>query len=163
QQEAALSSLKKAVKLAPDSLSIRLNLARLLIAQKKTAEATRELQAAREDHPDSVVATAMLARLQLQQGHPQVALDTADRLRHAGNNVASAYALKGELLQTQNKFKAAAEAYAQAYNTHPSAKLALRLFNVRRLGDMSHPEKPLHAWLQKHTGDTEVRAALAQW
>src|SRR5699024_4667415 len=41
--------------------------------------------------------------------------------------------------------------------------LALRLFNVRRLGDMSHPEKPLHAWLQQHPGDTEVMAALAQW
>lgn len=163
QQDAALSSLKKAADLAPESLTIRLNLARLLIAQKQAPEAIRELQAIREQHPDSLAATAMLARLQLQQGHPQVAMDTADSLRHSGNNAAGAYALKGELLQTQQKYKAAAEAYAQAYSAQPSAKLALRLFNVRRLGGMSHPEKPLRAWLNKNPGDTSVMAALAQW
>src|SRR5699024_5559446 len=114
----------------------------MLVAQQQLGSAAKKLQNMHTQHPDSVPVATLLARLQLRQGHAQEALDTAASLRGSDQTIASSYALTGELLEAQNKYKAATEAYAKVYDMHPTSGLALRLFEMRRRGKLPHPDKP---------------------
>lgn len=163
QDKAALTSMQKAVELAPDVLKIHFDLVRMMLAQDDLVSATSELRQIRDQHPDSVRAAVMLARTLVRQGQLQAALATADSLRDGGSHIASSYALRAELLQGNADYEGAAAAYAKAYAARPVRALAMRLFDVRRKGDLPHPAQSLLAWLEQHPGDARVKAALAQW
>lgn len=162
KRDEAVKGLRTAITQVPDAIELQLGLARMLTIREDFDEAEQQLRKTRQQHPESVRAATMLAQLQLHQGKADAALATAKSLRQSGKQGA-AHALTGNLLRMQNKYEGAAEAYAKAYDIHPTRKLVLRLFNMRRLGGSQLPEQSLIAWLKQHPEDTQVTLALAQW
>jgi MSHA biogenesis protein MshN len=114
---AALADLDKSVEIDPRNEAARQTYVSLLLENRRTDDAIRQLRLALGVDPRQPGLAMVLARLQLEKGEP--ALDTLLKtLPYAGNN-ADYHAFLAGVLQRQQKHADAAEHYRHALQLAP--------------------------------------------
>jgi tetratricopeptide (TPR) repeat protein len=103
---AALAKAAEAITIQPDSVSIALLPARILITQGKNAEALEALQAAAETHNNHVTILMAQADLQMNQQQNQPAIDLYEQVVTAQPNNVVALNNLAWLLREQNNNRA---------------------------------------------------------
>lgn len=157
-----LATLAEAADKAPDQPELGLDVAKAELVSGHTDKAIERLQQLRRQSPDFWPAAGFLALAQAGEGHVDAALAQATDLRQAGHTF-DADVLDGDILRTAGRFQQAEAAYAKAYQSRPSARLATAEFNARRAGRMADPAQPLEQWLARAPGDADVALLLASW
>jgi tetratricopeptide (TPR) repeat protein len=126
-----------------------------LPAAQSAAERALELQ------PDWIAAVEVLVRLDLAAGRGDAAVARAGAQRAKFPKSAPAHLLEGEALLAGKQYGTAAKAFESAAQLAPTAFLASRIYQSRRLGRLPNETEPLTAWLKNHPRDELVRMLLA--
>ncbi|MGH8254289.1 MAG: tetratricopeptide repeat protein [Steroidobacteraceae bacterium] len=126
-----------------------------LTAAQSAAERALALQ------PDWIAAVEMLVRLDLATGHGDGAIARAAAQRAKFPQSAPAHLLEGEAMLANKRYADADSAYEAAARIAPTAFLASRSHQSRRLGHLPNATAPLTAWLENHPRDETMRMLLA--
>jgi len=127
-----------------------------------TTGARISLDRAYNRDPRHVPSRVTLARLEMDSGNEERALEIARELQRIDPTSAVGDLLVGDILMTRGAYAEAAEAYASAMEKAPNTELAWRLYRARRhAGDAERALADLEAWSAAHPGDYAARRAVA--
>ena len=131
----------------------------LELGQKK--DARRQLGLALEKQAYYVPALVLMARVELQTGHYEEALEYARQIQKAQPELYAGYELGGDAWTARKNDVEAMAAYTQAWERKPSAALAIKLSSAaKRSGKPEEATKPLLAWLNEHPDDARTLQLL---
>ena len=136
------------------------SLAALQIASNQKDAARKSLLQAISLEPNSIPANLSLAAVDIESGQANEALARMKDLVARNPTRADVHGMQGEALVGLKRYAEAAQSFQQAYSLIPTAKVAVRLYQIRVLAQMPLPEKALQDWLQRSPRDTEVREML---
>lgn len=158
----AAISFGKAVELAPQEASYRVNLAR---AQAMSAQTTQALETLQQDAARSmrhIPSAMLLATLKADAGDLEGAEEIARQLRRANPDRAVVYALQAELTVRRGDLVAASRAYDKALSIENLPQLAQRAYQIRSQAGLDNQVAPLVNYLDERPFDSTMRNYLAQ-
>jgi putative PEP-CTERM system TPR-repeat lipoprotein len=156
-----ISTLENAALQQPQSVTQHFNLARAYLRAGRTHEA---LAAARECvrlDPNHVPALALAGSL-LLASDPAESRALLARIRTQAPDHPAAAILEGDLYVREQKYAQAAQSYARAAKTAPTAELAIREYWARHEADGTVDTRSLTKWLERNPEDVRVRMTLAE-
>ncbi len=137
-----------------------LTAAQVQLGVGRTAEGRQLVQAALERRPKWIDAQGMLVRIDVRDGQLDRARALAREMpRPEGVTVTE---IDGDIDMLAGKPEDALKLYESAQRTAPTARLAMKMFNLRRATQAPHPERSLVEWLERKPQDPTVRRLLAQ-
>ena len=161
QYKSALSPLNELVTRSPDSVLGRALLAETYLELGQIKDARRQLGLVLEKQAYYVPALVQMARVELQSGHYEQALDYAKRIQKVEPDQSAGYELSGDAWMAGKNDAEAKAAYAQAWKRKPSTALAIkRSIAEKRSGKPEEATKPLLDWLHDHPDDALTRQVL---
>jgi len=146
----------KALAIEPKNRSALSNLARIAVMDNDPATAKQYLGRVLDANPKDTVALVGLAQLAAAQGDYNGALAWLDRVPVSAVRAR----LQGEVLYKQGKFADAADAFANAFDTEPSAQVAMLAYQAALRAGRKDPEAELIRWTQTHPQDPTAQFAL---
>lgn len=145
----------------PDSLPALELLARIHNQRGDEEGLTNTLERVAELAPEAVGAQVLLGRLAIRRQDFEESKRIVEILLADEDSQAAGYELRGDELLAREQFKAAREAYAEAFETAPDSGRLLKLDSVeRKLGQAGDR---LERWLDEHPDDLQVRFARASY
>lgn len=154
--ESARTLLARALQLEPRNTGALLNAARVAAALRQPAEAEQYLTRVVDIDPENTLAPIGLAELAAARRDFTAAQSWIDRLPVSALRTR----LDGELLAAQGRFADAAAAFGRAYDSQPSAELALRAYTMARQAGQPNAAAKLQAWNADHPRDPLSNFAL---
>jgi putative PEP-CTERM system TPR-repeat lipoprotein len=148
--------LAKARELEPQSTATLLTSAQVAAAQNQLAQAEQYLRRVTEIEPGNATALVGLAQLSMSRRDFGAAQSWVDKLPESPVR----RRLTGDVLAAQGRFDEAAAAYALAYDSQPSADLAMRAYDAGRRAGQPNPEGRLLAWNANNPRDVAGNFAL---
>lgn len=112
--------------------------------------------------PKSAAAQLGQARLELQIGNVERALEISSALIKANPADAATQQLHADVLLAADRFAEAAALFDDMFSKKPSAALAIAAHRARDRAGLPQASAPLESWLAKTPGDLPVRAAYAE-
>jgi tetratricopeptide (TPR) repeat protein len=112
--------------------------------------------------PKSAAAQLGQARLELQIGNVERALEISSALIKANPADAATQQLHADVLLAADRFAEAAALFDDMLSKKPSAALAIAAQRARERAGLPQASAPLESWLAKTPGDLPVRAAYAE-
>jgi putative PEP-CTERM system TPR-repeat lipoprotein len=157
----ALLSLKEYVAREPESVLARALLGETYLELGQLMDARRHLKIALDKQARYVPTLVLLARVELQSGQYEMALEYASRIQKVQPELFVGYELAGDAWMQMNSYAEARAAYAQAWDRKPSAELVIKLSEAAsRTGQHEEAISILRAWLAEHTEDARVQQFL---
>lgn len=138
-----------------------LSAAQVQLGLNRVREARQLAESALSRQPASLEAQRLLIRIDAQDGQIDRALTRARSLASASGRPVGE--LEGDTYMLAGKVEDALGKYEGAQRERPSAGLALKVFNARRIAKKEAPERVLVEWLAKSPNDKSVRRILAQY
>jgi putative PEP-CTERM system TPR-repeat lipoprotein len=160
QFDTALARFNEAAALGNEQAVV--NAAIALNAMGRTDDARARLESAVRDRPAWAAPTTVLVQLDVGQRQFDRALARIAAFQKAGGPEAAANELRGEVLMLAARPGEAADAFARAAKTRPSAALAIKTYRAARTAGSERPERTLSDWLAGHPRDAMVRLTLAE-
>jgi putative PEP-CTERM system TPR-repeat lipoprotein len=161
QYERALSPLNELITRSPDSMLGRALLAEAYLELGQIDNARRQLVLVLEKQAYYLPALVQMARVELQSGHYEQALEYANRVQKVQPDLYVGYELSGDAWMARKNDTKARAAYTQAWERKPSTALAIKLSAAaKRSGKPEEATKPLLGWLKDHPDDAMVRQVL---
>lgn len=158
----ALSQFRAAVVRDPRNPSWLLELARAQLAKGDSAGARDSVKKALELDPDGVATNGMMVGIEMKDGHKELALARAARIRKSHPHSAGAAMLEGDTRFAQGDAVGASGSYADAYRLAPSSAAAIRTYQTRTAAKLEKSTAELTDWLQRQPQDLSARMVLAQ-
>jgi putative PEP-CTERM system TPR-repeat lipoprotein len=158
----ALAHFDKVTDLDPANVTAWLNLGRAQQALGQHGAARESLMRALKLRRDWLPAEGALAFIDLQSGHRAAALERVARLENAYPRDAAVLTLAGDVYASARDYPEAARAFEEAARIRPSATLAFKVYDVRRVGRLPKPLEPLEQWVAKNSSDVMARSLLAE-
>ncbi|MBV8122925.1 MAG: PEP-CTERM system TPR-repeat protein PrsT [Burkholderiaceae bacterium] len=159
----AIGTFGKAVRVRPNSLSARLLLAQSYLTANDSVRAGEEVAAAARIEPDSTAVLRARVRLALALNKPAEAEKLAVSYRNAHPELAVGWQLESEVEASQKNWPAAANSAHKALAVAPSSATAIAVLGYLELsGASAQREKFEHEWLGAHPRDAEFIANLAR-
>ncbi len=154
--------LRKLTELQPKSPDAYHLLANAELSHREYDNARAALDKALALAPDNLTSLVTKAKLELQIGNRDAALQIAEQIQEKHPTTSVGYQLEGEILMQDNRFSEAAKRFERGYVQKPSAQLALLLHSAHKgAGDYEASLDALRNWLDEHADDVPVRMALA--
>ncbi|MCK5923913.1 MAG: tetratricopeptide repeat protein, partial [Methylococcales bacterium] len=150
----ALPLLKELVTKEPDSVFAQVLLSETYLNLKQTKDARGQLEVILEKQPYYVPALILMARVELQSGHYDQALEYTKQIQKAQPDLYMSYELTGDAKKAKKEYVGAKTAYTQAWDLKPSGTLAIKISET-----LKHSDKPEEApaalltWLNDHPDD----------
>jgi putative PEP-CTERM system TPR-repeat lipoprotein len=160
--EEALTYAEKAALVASGSAEAQLGLARAQLALNQTTDAREALKRALEISPGLPRAMTLLTLLELREGNTEEANTLVAQLRSQYPDDLAGMVLEGEVLQAQEQYALAAEAFRRAADNGAGRSAMLREYQARVDGQLPQPEATLARWLSEQPDDAVARSFLAQ-
>lgn len=160
---AALARFTQATHLQPGNALYWLNSARAQLALNRPAAARASLAQAGRLKPHWLPVVGTLAMIDLREHHPHAALAGVEALIKREPQNPAALALKGDVERSLGDTAGAVSAYEAAQRLHPSAMVAVNLYQTRLAAHLAHPTRSLRQWLKRVPGDWRVRGVLANY
>lgn len=158
----AAQSFRRLIKIEPDALAPRRDLALVLLATGDAAGARQALDQAIKIDPNNPQLVAARIAIDLKSSGVGAALATAARIKKNDPALPTAPALEGDVYMAAKNTAKAAEAYRKAFEKAPSAMLAVRLARaLEASGKADAATALLRDWLKKHPDDIAVTQILA--
>ena len=159
----AVGTFERLVELQPDSADAHALYADALASYGKLDAARKELQEALRLDPDYLRAHIGLGALEARVGDRPRALQIAADVQQRHQDHSAGFELEGDLRLEAGEFARAAEAFGQANQRAPSARLAQKRFRALR-DSQQHAQAyaVLREWLDQHPDDIETRVLLAK-
>ncbi|MGH6612303.1 MAG: tetratricopeptide repeat protein, partial [Burkholderiaceae bacterium] len=139
-----------------------LETAQLHLDLDQRKQAREVIEAVLLEKPDWREAQSMLVMLDAQDGQVARAISRAKSLASAASP-AEIRVMEGDLYALAGQSDAAIEAYEDAHRQRPSAAIAIKIFDIRRVSGAAPAERSLTQWLQRFPADAEVRRVLAAY
>jgi tetratricopeptide (TPR) repeat protein len=133
-----------------------LSAARVAAALGQSAQAEQFLERVVDVEPGNTLAAIGLAQLAATRRDFPKAQSWIDRLPVSALRTR----LEGELLAAQGRFGDAAAAFARAFDSQPSAELAMRAFDAAQRAGQPNPAAKLEAWNALNPRDALSNFAL---
>lgn len=163
QYDAALARLARAAALEPGNPMYWLNTARAELDLNRPLAAYASLEKAIRLQPHWLLATRLLALIDLHQGKGQAALDRARAFLAQDPHNPQALVFEGDVQAALGQPAKAVAAYREAQRGRPSAAVAVKLYEAERAAHLPHPARPLQRWLQRWPEDWRVRTVLGDY
>ena len=161
QYQRALSPLNELITRSPDSMLGRALLAEAYLELGQIDNARRQLVLVLEKQAYYLPALVQMARVELQSGHYEQALEYANRVQKVQPDLYAGYELSGDAWVAMKNDTEAKAVYMQAWKRRPSTALAIKLSAVaKRSGKPEEAIKPLLGWLKDHPDDAMVWQVL---
>ncbi len=158
----AAARFKRAIDIDGKNPQYWMNHARALLALDRRALARESLEKARAVSPDSIMAVAALAMLDVRDGKPAAGAQRIAEMRKAHPHDPALLALEGDFYSANHDYEAASRAFDAALAMRPSAAISVRAYNARRSGNLRDAAAPLESWVAKKPDDFPVQAVLAE-
>ncbi|WP_291299259.1 tetratricopeptide repeat protein, partial [Elioraea sp.] len=147
----------------PENVSIRQQLAALMLRAGNARGAETLLQVGLNAQPGSAVLLQTMVQVIRQDRGLDPALEAADRLARAPGTRPASLVLRGDLLLGANRAEDAARAFAAASADAPSQALALREATAWQVaGKPEEAARALTAWLAREPNDVAAASQLSQ-
>jgi putative PEP-CTERM system TPR-repeat lipoprotein len=157
-----IDTLKEALVENPKNADALYALGAAQVANKDPGAGRRNLEAAAAARPSWIQPAMLLTMLDVQAGRTDEALARARKARAAQPGDVTAIALEADVLAAAGKTDEALAAYADAQKARPTARVAMRMMQLRVAGKLPQPEAPLVDYLAAVPNDVIVRRALAE-
>ena len=162
EDQAALTTLRSLVEVAPYSPEAHYKLALVLLKREKHNEARESLQQALALQPDYPLAQLAMGRLDIAVKNFDAAHDITRDLKQTHPDAYFGYELEGDILLSRQDFRQAAAAYTIASGKASSAPLTRKLFLSRsKAGEPESADEAVRQWLTRHPEDVLLRGMLA--
>lgn len=159
----AVTTFARLVELQPESADARALYADALASYGSVPEARKQLQEALRLDPDFLRARIGLGALEARDGDPEAARQVAAEVQRRHPQHSAGFELEGDLHAAAGRASQAVQAFAEAYQRGPSARLAHKHFNaLRNSGRNEQSYQPLLDWLGQQPDDLETRILLAK-
>ena len=157
----AAQTYRRLVAIDKTSIEQRRRLAAVLLSAGDADGARTTIEAALALAPDNAQLIADRLAIEVKTGGLPAALDWAKAYAEHHPASPEAPALEGDALMAAGEPAKAVAAYQRAYNTKPSAMLALRLYTAAlATHDAKTGTEALRAWIAAHPDDLAVAAQL---
>ncbi len=157
----ALQPLQQLVAREPESAIARILLGEVYLRLGRLEDARRELMIALDSTSSGVQARALLAELEIRAGEYEQALKYSREIQQALPEEFAGYELAGDSLMAAEKYTAAADEYARAWERMPAAGLV-----IKRAESAFNSGKPdvaigyIQDWLREHPDDIEALESI---
>lgn len=157
----ALLPIEQLVTGEPDSTYARVLLAECRMQLGQPDAARRQLDIALEQQPYYLPALVQMARLELQAGAYDAALDYSARAVKTDPGSYAGHELAGNAWMGKQDYAEAGKAYVQAWERRQSSGLVLKLAHAMAgAGDYMEAVRYLEQWLGNNDGDVQAREFL---
>jgi len=157
----ALDVLNGLLSSDPDSVVAHTLLGECYLELTRYAEAREQLETALDTEPDSVPAMALLARLEIESGSSDHALELSKQIQTAYPEFYLGYELSGDTLTVRGDYKGAGREYAQARERLQQVDLVIKQAeNASRSGNSAAAAGYLQEWLAEHPDDVRAMQFL---
>ena len=158
----ALATFSMLTRVAPQSALAHYRLAVAQVTAGNSAAAVTSLKKALELKPESIEATSLLAAVESRSGRTAEAVRLAQQLQKQQPKLSVGYALEGDILLQQKKYKEAAKTYGTAYELGKSGLLATAIDTAIAQGNPAgNTHERLQEWLKENPRDVGARLYLA--
>lgn len=162
QTAAAIATYSELLTENPNSDAARFAQVRLLVADKRPAEAEASLRQAIILTPGRLNLLSALVSVELRTTGLDAALKLAAALRADAGNMPAAALLQGDLFMQAQQAANAAKAYHSELDLAPSQVIALRLSRAEALaGNLDAGAAVLRNWSVAHPNDPDIERRLA--
>lgn len=157
----AVSTFEKIVQQYPEQPKLYAELAVLKGRAGDINGAITSLESALELDSNHPIANALMSEFQLASGNTAEAVKSGKKVKSLLPESTLGDVLVGDAHLRQNDFNLAEKSYERAYNTRPTTDVVLKYAQVlSRAGKGKHANNILVKWLESHSEDHKVRAAL---
>lgn len=158
----ALLPFERAIKLDPENVLYRMNLANAYVELGDNDRAELVLRQSLEMNPDDIRTNSMLAKLRAGAGDMRGALEVASAFKDRNPGNAESYVLFADMLAQDDKLTEASAAYDDALRLDNNRDIAMRAFRLRVRSGLPDRRRPLRSHLDTNPEADDVRMVLAQ-
>lgn len=161
--EAATDSFRKLTVALPRSAQAQMQLAAILIVNKKDAAAEEVLKAALSMQPDFPAAQVALVEVYARKGWYDLALQLCDKMQRQHADSPAGYQMAGDILMMDKKPALASVAFEKAFSMLGDSESLMKAVTAQRAADKKElAARRLGAWLAQHPKDLRIELLRAE-
>lgn len=157
----AIATFRKVYETEPDNELVALALAESYMENKDAGQAKKVLSGYLQKH-QSLRASVMLARINLNQGDTEEALKIAREIQKAHSASPVGYRLEGDIQYANKHYRQALGLYEKSMKLFPAREVAIQVYRSRMQLNDTHAADTLVDWLKHNPADNGVRLLMAQ-
>ncbi|ALO33525.1 hypothetical protein CMT41_01410 [Colwellia sp. MT41] len=163
QDDYALATYKKAVKVSPNSYILRVGYISALEKLKKYGNALVIAKQANKDFPHDNNLMTTLAYLELENNNKKAAKNQLELLKEKGISNFLMIATEAKIAMIEKDYEQAINLYGETYKKMPNANNVVNLARALQFSQQGdEAEKALESHLTKNANDNKVRMLLAE-
>lgn len=161
--EAATDSFRKVTVALPRSAQAQMQLAAILMVNKKDAAAEEVLKAAIAMQPDFPAAQVALVEVYARKGWFDLALQTAEKMQRQHADAPVGYQLAGDILMMDKKPALASVQFERAFAMLGNSEALMKAATAQRAMDKKDlAARRLASWLALHPKDLRIELLRAE-
>jgi putative PEP-CTERM system TPR-repeat lipoprotein len=162
QIDEAIETFARLKGLQPSIIGHRLHLAQAQIAAGKTITARETLNKALKSQPNNLPTMKMLAKLELDDGHPDRARDIIVQISEYYPDDPEGIFLIGKTYLSIQEYDKAIDSFLKGYQAYKTKNYLIELFNTYKLNNNPIAAiELLRDWLDRNPDDLHARALLS--
>ncbi|PKI17787.1 XrtA/PEP-CTERM system TPR-repeat protein PrsT [Colwellia sp. 12G3] len=163
QNDYALATYKKAVKVTSNSYILRVGYISALEKLKKYGKALVIAKQANEDFPNDNNLMSTLAYLELANNNEKAAKKQLEMLKEKGISNFLIIATEAKIAMIEKDYEQAINLYGETYKKTPNGNNVINLARALQFSKQGdEAEKELESYLSKNANDNQVRMLLAE-